>query len=120
MPTSKDDLLAMVNKVRLMVSAGQIIIHPRCKQLIGCLKFGIWNKRRDAFEQSTGYGHFDALAALVYLVRNLDTWTNPIPSNFNKSQDTHFIPDDAQANLTQTGKEILKMFGMNLRGQNGR
>ena len=120
MPTSKDDLLAMVNKVRLMVAAGQILIHPRCKQLIGCLKFGIWNKRRDAFEQSTGYGHFDMLAALVYLVRNLDTWTNPIPANFNKSQDTHFIPDDKHADLTQTGKEILKMFGLNMRGQNGR
>lgn len=110
MPTNKDELLAMVNKVRLMISAGQIVINPRCQQLIGCLKFGIWNKQRTEFERSIAYGHFDALAALVYLVRNLDVSTNPIPPNFNKTQDGFFIIPGTEQ--TQEAKELKKIFGL--------
>lgn len=77
--TSKDNLEAMINEVRLMVQAGQIIIHPRCTQLIGCMKYGVWDTKKKAFARSTVYGHFDHLAALVYLVRNLAKHTNPIP-----------------------------------------
>ena len=32
------------------------------------------------FGRSTKYKHFDHLAALVYLVLNLDYFTNPVPS----------------------------------------
>ena len=78
--TNKDNLEAMINEVRLMVQAGQIIVHPRCKKLIGCLKYGVWNDKKKAFARSTLYGHFDHLAALVYLVRNLAKTTNPIPA----------------------------------------
>lgn len=80
--TDKGSLEEMVNTLRLMVSAGQIIVHPGCKQLIGCLKYGVWEKRRDKFATSKVYGHFDALAALIYLVRNLNRSTNPIPPDF--------------------------------------
>lgn len=78
--TNKDNLEAMINEVRLMVQSGQILIHPRCKQLIGCLKYGVWNAKKTMFSRSTLYGHFDHLAALVYLVRNLVKNTNPIPA----------------------------------------
>jgi hypothetical protein len=110
MPTNKDELLAMVNKVRLMVSAGQIIVNPRCTQLIGCLKFGIWNKKRDQFERSIVFGHFDAMAALVYLVRNLDTVTNPIPPNYNKTQDHFFVLPGIEQ--TKEAGNIKKIFGL--------
>lgn len=77
--TNKDTLEAMINEVRIMVAAGQIVIHPRCKQLIGCLKYGVWTTKKDKFARSSVYGHFDSLAALVYLVRNLAKHSNPIP-----------------------------------------
>lgn len=77
--TNKDNLEAMINEVRLMVQAGQILVHPRCTKLIGCLKYGVWNEKKKAFARSSVYGHFDHLAALVYLVRNLAKYTNPIP-----------------------------------------
>lgn len=80
--TDKGSLEEMVNLLRMMVSNDQIIIHPRCKQLRGCLKYGVWDKNRSKFSQSKVYGHFDALAALVYLVRNLNKSTNPIPIGF--------------------------------------
>lgn len=79
--TTKDNLEAMINEVRLMVQAGQLLVHPRCKKLIGCLRYGVWDTKKKAFARSTVYGHFDHLAALVYLVRNLSKSTNPIPAD---------------------------------------
>ena len=79
-PTKKaDSLEAMVNEVRLFISAGKLKVSPSCTQLLGCLKYGIWDKNRKAFERSEVYGHYDAFAALMYLIRNLDLQTNPIP-----------------------------------------
>lgn len=81
--TDKGTLEEMVNAVKIMVSRGQIIVHPRCKSLIGCLAYGIWDKKRNTFAESKVFGHFDALAALVYMVRNLNKSTNPIPYDFH-------------------------------------
>jgi hypothetical protein len=89
--TDKGSIEEMVNMVRLMVSNGQIIVHPRCKQLIGCLKYGVWEKSRSKFAQSKIYGHYDALAALVYLVRNLNKSTNPIPVGFQVDSDNQLL-----------------------------
>lgn len=90
-PTDKERLEEMVNAVKIMVRSGGIIVHPRCKQVAGCLKFGRWDKKRIQFDRSPIYGHFDALAALVYLVRNLDRVTNPIPIDFQADQDNQVI-----------------------------
>jgi hypothetical protein len=90
-PTDKGSIEEMVNAVRLMVTNGQIIVHPRCKQLMGCLKYGVWDKNRAKFAESKVYGHFDALAALVYLVRNLDKSTNPIPVGFQVDFDNQVL-----------------------------
>lgn len=89
--TNKDNLEAMINEVRLMVQAGQIIVHPRCAQLIGCLKYGVWDNKKKAFARSSVYGHFDHLAALVYLVRNLAKHTNPIPVDHGVQNHTHWM-----------------------------
>lgn len=78
-PTDKDSLEAMVNAVRLWTKDGRIKIHPRCKHLIGTLRSALWNKNRDDFNRSKKYGHCDAIAALMYGLRNVDVTTNPIP-----------------------------------------
>ena len=85
MATNKEYLEEMVNKVRIWVAQGKLVVHPRCKNLIGCLRNGIWDKHRRGFERSKVYGHYDHLAALVYLVRNVDIYTNPIPPLYNMS-----------------------------------
>jgi hypothetical protein len=82
--TSKESLEAMVNELRVMVGAGAIRVSPKCKFTIGCLKYGVWDKHRKEFARSKAYGHFDHLAALIYLVRNLDKVSNPIPLDHNK------------------------------------
>ena len=108
--TSKDSLAAMVNKVRLWVSTGRIHVNPRCSQLIGCLRNGIWDTKREEFSRSKAFGHFDALAALVYLVRNIDETRNPIPANYGKTYHTHMIQDNQNRN--QMEREILKMVNL--------
>lgn len=103
--TNKESLEAMVNEVRIMVGKGQIEVHPRCSQLKGCLKYGVWDKKRKKFAKSTVYGHFDALAALVYLVRNLDKNCNPIPSNYG------FDPRNSRINTPKNSSEGAKLLG---------
>lgn len=90
-PTDKGTLEEMINALRMMVNRGQIIIHPRCKHLKGCLKYGVWNAKRTQFAKSKVYGHFDGLAALVYLVRNLNRNTNPIPPDFRLDQSNQIL-----------------------------
>lgn len=100
--TGKDELPAMINVVREWVKDQRILIDPGCKEVIGCLRNAIWDKNKKELARSKTFGHFDALMALVYLVRNVDTHTNPIPQFFGKSWATHGgVP--VGANVPQTG-----------------
>ena len=93
LPTDKTRREAMVSDLRDFIREGRLIVDPRCSQLIGCLKYGIWNnpksKKRE-FDRSTIYGHYDALAAMVYLNWNLDVQTNPIPKEYNFNPNNQF------------------------------
>lgn len=107
--TNKDSLAAMISEVRLMVQDGRILIHPKCKQLIGALKFGVfYDSTRKEFGRSKTYGHYDALASLTYLVRNLDLHTNPIPPTHGISPQSHWIP--AQNHASEQAVELRKLF----------
>jgi hypothetical protein len=82
--TQKDNLDQQINAVRVAVSDKRIRIHPRCKMLRNQLKNGIWkNEARKVFAREGGdLGHFDLIAALVYLYRNAVTYSkgrNPAP-----------------------------------------
>jgi hypothetical protein len=87
-PTSKSTLEAMVNEVRIWINDGRVLVDPKCKFTIACLEKAVWantimgQQRRD-FARTEALGHFDALAALIYLIRNIDTTTNPIPAHHN-------------------------------------
>lgn len=113
-PTSKDTLEAMVNQVRLFVAAGRVWVSPACKELIGCLRYGVWNDRRTDFEEFPEdsdafqlYGHFDALAALVYLVRNVITTENPIPRDFKIDHANFHVPPTESTQYESTLRQAL-------------
>ena len=79
---SKLELHSMVNRLNLLVDAGRLVVHPRCKLLIQTLKNGIWDKNRSEFAHSEiGLGHMDALAALIYMHLAFESYynINPIP-----------------------------------------
>lgn len=92
-PTDKGRLEEMVNEVRIWVNAGRIVVNPKCEQLIGCLSFGVWNEKRTDFDRIPKYGHFDALASLMYLVRNVDHRTNPVPPDYGKPKEDYWYED---------------------------
>jgi len=78
-PTSKDSLEAMVNEMRIWVKDDRIEISEECPMLMESLKYGFWNEARSSWGYSKTLGHFDAIAAIMYLIRNVDVFTNPIP-----------------------------------------
>lgn len=94
--TDKGELEQMINDVRIWVGAKKVFVSKKCKQLLGCLRYGVWNKHRTDFDTSVTYGHFDALAALMYLIRNIkaDAAINPIPSTYGKAPEDYWINTD--------------------------
>ena len=58
----------MINKLRLALLSKQVLINPRCVNLISHLKYCRWKSQdRLTFERSKTYGHFDAADALIML-----------------------------------------------------
>jgi hypothetical protein len=88
----KDDLQAALNALRLMFQQGKIIIHPRCKALIGCLRSARYNPQRTDFLRSEAYGHADPLMALVYANRSINRTLNPYPAFIPRHDDQVFNP----------------------------
>jgi hypothetical protein len=107
--TDKEKLHEMVNLVKIWVKQGRIVVAPRCKQLIGCLRGGIWDEKRKEFDHSKVYGHYDALAALVYLVRNIDESYNPIPAVPFPTFETFIMPGGDE-NLTHVARTLKNVF----------
>lgn len=98
-------LMSMVNKIRIWMGEGRILIDPKCKELIGCLESGVWDNNREAFDESEVYGHYDALAALMYMLQVIDEKTNPVPQLFEKDTDNLYIfPKEKKYN------KFFKMF----------
>lgn len=70
--TGKDHKFAAINKVRLMIRDGSLVIHPRCRVLIKTLTIAKFAKSENrGFQESKEIGHADLLDALIYLVRNV-------------------------------------------------
>jgi hypothetical protein len=90
-PTRKDNREAAINSLDVAISQHKLIIHPRCTHTIYHMKFAEWNKTRTAFKnlkdspsgQIKG-GHADALAAIIYLHRNIIKSKNPYPVGYGE------------------------------------
>jgi hypothetical protein len=79
-PAIKDDADAALNRLRTEIQIGRIAINPRCKRLIAHLEYGVWaTKERRTFARHDGFGHYDAIDALKYLLRIVDRRKNPTP-----------------------------------------
>jgi phage terminase large subunit len=81
-PTDKYDSHAALNNMRMLLKNFQIIIHPRCKTLIQHLKYATWATNKKTYARDTNNGHYDAVDALKYLVRNVQMTKNPYPTNY--------------------------------------
>lgn len=88
--TEKDNLIQAVDALRQSVQTGKLIINPRCRKLIKTLRNAVWRKKPEMgfggkmVNGSFGdggqeLGHFDLLAALIYMHRNVQWRRNPTP-----------------------------------------
>lgn len=108
-PTAKDDSEAALNNMRIMLKERRIIINPRCTVLIRHLKNAIWQKGRKKMARSPDMGHYDAVDALKYMVRNIVYSHNPYPANFNRNPgESWFGQDDKK--LTKVETQIKSWF----------
>ena len=77
----KPPLDAQVNTLRNYIRNGKIIIDPKCTGLTHELLTGLWNKQKTAFER-TANNHNDCIAALSYLIKAIDTHSDPYPFGY--------------------------------------
>lgn len=116
--TAKDDRSAALNNMRMLLKSERIIIDPKCKTLIAHLKGAIWNKARTDFARSPDSGHYDAVAALSYLCRNVNFQRNPFPSaGYNSNY--HYNQANNQA-TTPFEKFVKETFTPKLTGRRRR
>jgi hypothetical protein len=82
----KQDSLGAINLVRVMLQNHQIIIHPRCRNLIRQCENAIWNHKATDFQRpedsKSEDGHYDLVAALKYLCRVIQRTRNPFPEQW--------------------------------------
>lgn len=75
--------IAGVRDVRTAFYRDAILVHPRCKFLIKSLRSSQWNPQRTDFLRTEDLGHADAVAALIYGVRNVQDKELPKPYHLN-------------------------------------
>jgi hypothetical protein len=124
----KDDNDAAINNLRLLLTSKKIIIHPKCVTLIQHLKNVKWKKGKKIFARSTDNGHYDAVDALKYLVRTIESSKkNPYPAHYDFNMRDIYIKDkdkfdsrsgssSIKINKTEefAGMDMYRrMFGMN-------
>jgi hypothetical protein len=109
--TDKGSLEEMVNELRLWVGAGKLEVDPKCRDTIDCLRYGMWDEDRKDWERTEALGHFDALAALMYLVRNVhrEQHINPIPFDYGRPE-ADYWHDESQKEAKKD--RLRKMFNV--------
>jgi hypothetical protein len=110
--TPKDNRDAAINGTRLMCqgSKGQLFIHPRCQKLIAQCQAAVWNNARTDFASSEAYGHYDGVAALVIMCRNVPRGINPVPEGYREVRHDVEYPRPP-ANTGSLGQFLRDAFG---------
>lgn len=112
--TKKDHLEAAINNLRVLIASKKIIIHPRCTNLIRHLNNVKWNKSKDKFAKSLDGSHYDTIAALIYLARNIDFRKNPYPAGYDINF-SGLVVRDKQAFENRVNNQLdlyKKIFGI--------
>jgi phage FluMu gp28-like protein len=113
-PTEKKNKDAHINNLRTMVGNCQVAINPRCEGLIRHMKYATWNKARDDFKKSSDNGHYDFVAALMYLARNIQKSKNPYPTGYRYSKlgnpSDVFIRKEDESDFNEQYEKLNALF----------
>lgn len=93
LPTAKHDKHVYVNHSRVLLRAGKVLVHPRCRHLDRHLRTTVWTNARRTDYRRKGGEHGDLVDCLVYLSRNVRQERNPAPAHWGKSQDQYWLPE---------------------------
>lgn len=107
----KDELDAMVNNLRLMVTQNRILINPRCQGLVAQMRHAVWDKAHKKFDRTEpkSFGHFDLVASLMYLARVANFQENPYPANYGMGFNYHIGQNpNRDQNLEAFANAILR------------
>jgi hypothetical protein len=106
--TGSKGLKAMVDETRtwFVSSPASVAINPACKELIGALQNCIWNDS-GKFAMSENYGHADAIAALIYLIRHCPT-TCPFPNGMNFNPAGQFNEESLLGKIPDADMQALQ------------
>lgn len=94
-PTRKDDRDTAISDCDRMIpgfspTVGALAISPACSMLLQQMDAAIWAKggkhKEFARDDIQRYGHYDGVAALVYLTRNVVRTENPVPEDWGVPQ----------------------------------
>lgn len=111
-PTEKHDKMSYIQVLRSMIEQDQVIVDPKCKVLISHMKGASWNQARTDFKKSPDGGHYDGVAALLYLSRNIDKLHNPYPAGYKRSL---LGPSGNVYHRTQEKSSGLQLLSENLK-----
>ncbi len=84
-PARKDDSQAQIAHLRDIVRSRELVINPRCVNLIRQLENAVFNSKGNDFLRGPVGDidrHWDLVAALKYLNRHVDRKRNPYPDNY--------------------------------------
>jgi hypothetical protein len=123
-PTAKDDSVAALNNMKILLRQERVIINPRCKTLINHLEFATWNKNQTSYARFEGH-HYDAVDAIKYLCRAVQQNKNPYPANWgNGAGDSWWNGMSAISNsnkpITQSAKTFENVFNIKNKFKYGR
>lgn len=116
--TAKDDRDTAINQCDRMIagygSAGKLAINPECKELLAQMPAAIWNKPRTEFARNATkrHGHYDGVASLVYMSRNVVRTENPIPSGWGMGGPGRFYEPPARTDTEE--QKWANVFGVTL------
>lgn len=98
-PTTKVELRTMVNSMRAWFSSGRIVFLPGSGPVLDHVRIGKWSTDRARFAEHRVLGHFDCLAALVYLCRYVSLIENrsPLPP----AAVTHLVSATGESSVTR-------------------
>lgn len=108
--TLKDNLQQQINRVRNWILDGHLKVHPRCEILSKQMRYAVfYNDQRAKFAKEGKVGHFDLVAALIYLCRNTEPYfrRNPRkPRTYNP--DTHFVFEETENHVRTQKAHIAR------------
>lgn len=95
----KPDMLSGINMINVMIDSRQIIIHPKCEQLIQQMENAVYDAKGKDFDHTEADSHFDLVAALKYLCRAINWQKNPYPDWWNRPGYGTWVPPKSRPKL---------------------